>query len=42
MRERAELVEGDLVVESASDAGTRVRLLVPIGSHVPGREVVGA
>lgn len=32
MRERAELVRGSLVVESATDAGTRVRLLVPIGA----------
>ncbi|MGZ8600437.1 MAG: PAS domain S-box protein [Actinomycetota bacterium] len=32
MRERAELVEGALVVESATDAGTRVRLSVPIAS----------
>jgi PAS domain S-box-containing protein len=32
MRERAELVEGQLVVESAVGAGTRVRLLVPIGA----------
>jgi signal transduction histidine kinase len=32
MRERAELVEGALVVESAVDAGTRVRLMVPIGA----------
>lgn len=31
MRERAELVDGDLVVESAVDAGTRIRLEVPIG-----------
>ena len=31
MRERAELVEGNLVVESAVDAGTRIRLEVPIG-----------
>jgi PAS domain S-box-containing protein len=30
MRERAELVEGHLVIESAVDAGTRVRLEVPI------------
>jgi two-component system NarL family sensor kinase len=30
MRERAELVDGSLVVESARDAGTTVRLLVPI------------
>lgn len=30
MRERAELVEGRLVVESAAGAGTRVRLEVPI------------
>jgi len=30
MRERAELVRGALVVESAPRAGTRVRLLVPI------------
>jgi signal transduction histidine kinase len=33
MRERAELVDGSLVVESAADAGTRVRLMVPIGSR---------
>jgi PAS domain S-box-containing protein len=32
MRERAELVRGKLVVESAIDAGTRVRLAVPIGA----------
>ncbi len=32
MRERAELVRGALVVESAPRAGTRVRLLVPIGA----------
>ncbi len=32
MRERAELVDGALVVESAMDAGTRVRLMVPIGA----------
>jgi signal transduction histidine kinase len=32
MRERAELVRGSLVVESGTDAGTRVRLLVPIGA----------
>ena len=32
MRERAELVKGALVVESASKAGTRVRLMVPIGA----------
>jgi PAS domain S-box-containing protein len=32
MRERAELVEGALVVESASEAGTRVRLMVPIAA----------
>ena len=32
MRERAQLVEGALVVESASEAGTRVRLVVPIGA----------
>jgi signal transduction histidine kinase len=31
MRERAELVEGNLVVESAVKAGTRIRLEVPIG-----------
>jgi nitrate/nitrite-specific signal transduction histidine kinase len=30
MRERAELVEGRLVVESAAGAGTRIRLEVPI------------
>jgi PAS domain S-box-containing protein len=36
MRERAELVEGSLVVESATDAGTRVRLLVPIGAPTDG------
>jgi PAS domain S-box-containing protein len=34
MRERAELVDGTLVVESAEDAGTRVRLMVPVA---PGR-----
>jgi PAS domain S-box-containing protein len=33
MRERAELVDGDLVVESASGAGTRIRLEVPIVSE---------
>jgi signal transduction histidine kinase len=32
MRERAELVDGALVVESANEAGTRVRLMVPIGA----------
>lgn len=32
MRERAELVDGELVVESAADAGTRVRLEVPVAS----------
>ena len=32
MRERAELVEGSLVVESAVHAGTRVRLMVPVGA----------
>lgn len=31
MRERAELVGGDIVIESAVDAGTRVRLEVPVG-----------
>jgi PAS domain S-box-containing protein len=36
MRERAELVEGNLVVESAVEAGTRIRLEVPMrGSEVP-------
>jgi PAS domain S-box-containing protein len=36
MRERAELVEGNLVIESAVKAGTRIRLEVPIGgSEVP-------
>jgi signal transduction histidine kinase len=30
MRERAELVDGHLVIESAVDAGTRIRLEVPI------------
>jgi len=33
MRERAELVEGNLVVESAVKAGTRIRLEVPIGEE---------
>ncbi|HYZ13730.1 MAG TPA: PAS domain S-box protein [Actinomycetota bacterium] len=44
MRERAELVEGRLVVESATGAGTRIRLEVPIKdapnvtrTAVPGR-----
>jgi PAS domain S-box-containing protein len=44
MRERAELVEGRLVVESAAGAGTRIRLEVPIKdapnvtrTAVPGR-----
>jgi PAS domain S-box-containing protein len=32
MRERAELVNGSLVVESAAQAGTRVRLMVPVGA----------
>jgi signal transduction histidine kinase len=32
MRERAELVHGSLVVESAAQAGTRVRLMVPVGA----------
>jgi two-component system sensor histidine kinase DegS len=32
MRERAELVRGALIVESAVDAGTRVRLTVPIAA----------
>jgi signal transduction histidine kinase len=32
MRERAELVEGNLVIESAVEAGTRIRLEVPIGA----------
>jgi two-component system sensor histidine kinase DegS len=32
MRERAELVDGSLVVESAVHAGTRVRLMVPVGA----------
>jgi PAS domain S-box-containing protein len=33
MRERAELVRGHLVIESAVDAGTRIRLEVPIGEN---------
>jgi PAS domain S-box-containing protein len=41
MRERAELVEGDLVVESARDAGTRVRLMVPIATPGGSREGSG-
>jgi two-component system sensor histidine kinase DegS len=41
MRERAELVEGALVVESAVDAGTRVRLMVPIGAVPTSGEVAG-
>ena len=32
MRERAEMVRGALVVESAPHAGTRVRLVVPVGA----------
>lgn len=32
MRERAELVDGALIVESAAHAGTRVRLTVPMAS----------
>jgi signal transduction histidine kinase len=32
MRERAELVDGQVVVESAVGAGTRVRLEVPIAA----------
>lgn len=36
MRERAELVEGHLVIESADRAGTRVRLEVPVDA--PDRE----
>jgi two-component system sensor histidine kinase UhpB len=38
MRERAELVHGSLVVESGTHAGTRVRLVVPIGA-TPGQDV---
>lgn len=41
MRERAELVRGELVVESATNAGTRVRLLVPIGAIPIGATPVG-
>jgi PAS domain S-box-containing protein len=37
MRERAELVRGRLDVESAREAGTRVRLLVPIGATPIGK-----
>jgi signal transduction histidine kinase len=33
MRERAELVDGALVVESRVGAGTRIRLEVPIGGR---------
>lgn len=33
MRERAELVDGDLVVESGAGTGTRIRLEVPIGGQ---------
>jgi PAS domain S-box-containing protein len=33
MRERAELVDGDLVVESGIGTGTRIRLEVPIGGR---------
>jgi PAS domain S-box-containing protein len=33
MRERAELVDGDLVVESGIGTGTRIRLEVPIGDR---------
>jgi PAS domain S-box-containing protein len=36
MRERAELVRGSLVVESAVHAGTRVRLMVPVGAAPTG------
>jgi PAS domain S-box-containing protein len=36
MRERAELVDGGVVVESAAGAGTRVRLEVPVSASVPG------
>jgi two-component system sensor histidine kinase DegS len=36
MRERAELVEGALVVESAVHSGTRVRLVVPVGVPLAG------
>jgi PAS domain S-box-containing protein len=32
MRERAELIDGDLVVESGSGSGTRVRLEVPLAA----------
>jgi PAS domain S-box-containing protein len=38
MRERAELVDGALVVESAVEAGTRVRLMVPLGATPPGAD----
>ena len=36
MRERAELVDGELIVESGADAGTRVRLEVPVGTDTIG------
>jgi signal transduction histidine kinase len=39
MRERAELVDGHLVIESAVDAGTRIRLEVPIEVSVGESEV---
>jgi PAS domain S-box-containing protein len=38
MRERAELVGGDVVIESSPDAGTRVRLEVAVGPGSPGRD----
>jgi PAS domain S-box-containing protein len=38
MRERAELVDGSLVVESAVHAGTRVRLMVPVGATPAGSD----
>ncbi|HYG73344.1 MAG TPA: PAS domain S-box protein [Actinomycetota bacterium] len=36
MRERAELVDGELIVESGADAGTRVRLEVPVDADTIG------
>jgi PAS domain S-box-containing protein len=41
MRERAQLVSGDLVVESAFGAGTRIRLEVPIDDGRPGPGGIG-
>jgi PAS domain S-box-containing protein len=41
MRERAELVEGALVVESAVAAGTRIRLTVPVGAIPPEADPAG-